>query len=146
MNSTNVTDPGTFAGSIIGQIIAGVLLVAVLSAIAWFFTPFRWYWQNRRLKSLVIGRAFIFTFNPDGPKQKVMTFIEDGRIGEGRNDNESRWRLSRGRLEIFGADNQIYSRFRLDKKSGQLVHTNETDTRSIRGQYFTVTGQRAGRA
>ncbi|BBO16849.1 conserved hypothetical protein [Candidatus Brocadia pituitae] len=73
-----------------------------------------------------------------------MTFLENRRIGEGRNDNESRWRLSRGWLEIFGVDNQIYSRFKLDKESGQLVCTNDTDTRSIQGQSLAVMGQRAG--
>lgn len=144
MNPKKLTDPETFVGSIIGQIIAGVLLASMLVAIVWLFTPFRWHWQNRRLRSFVIGRTFIFTFNPYGPKRKVMTFLENRRIGEGRNDNESRWRLSRGWLEIFGVDNQIYSRFKLDKESGQLVCTNDTDTRSIQGQSLAVMGQRAG--
>jgi hypothetical protein len=145
MDSTKVNDTGTFTESIIGQIIARILLVPVFSFFTWLFTPFRWYSQNRHLRLLVIGRTFIFTFNPVGPKQKVMTFLEDGRIGEGRNNNESSWRLSRGCLEIFGVDNQIYSRFRFDKESGQLVHTNDAVTRSIRGQYFTVMGQRVER-
>jgi hypothetical protein len=130
-------DPGTALGSITGQIVATILAAAVLGMIAWLAGPLRWWVSARQLRTLLLGgRRFNFVFNPMTGQNKVLTFLENGDIGEGRNSNESTWRIKRGALEILASDGLVYSRFRHDASSGQLRHTNEAELRSIHGQYI----------
>lgn len=130
-------DPSTTVGSILINVVAGLLLAAILTGLAWVAGPLRWLMQNRRLNELLLSRrCFVFVFNPTAGQGKIVTFLENGDIGEGRNSNEYTWRVRKGRLEICAADGKLYSRFYHDKVSGYLRHTNDTDTRSIHGQYF----------
>lgn len=130
-------DPSTPLGSIAVNVIAGLVVAVLLAGLAWVAGPLKWFIQNRRLKELLLsGRRFVFVFNPTTEKAKLVTFEADGKVGEGRNENEHTWKIAKGALEIFAADGKIYSRFRHDKASGHLKHTNDTDTRSIHGQYF----------
>jgi len=113
------------------------MLAAVLGVLGWSVGPLRWIVQNRRLRQLLLGgRRFVFVFNPTMGQRKIVTFLANGDIGEGRNNNEHTWRVRKGRLEIFALDGRLYSRFYYDKVSGRLKHTNDTDTRSIHGQYL----------
>jgi hypothetical protein len=73
---------------------------------------------------------------PSKNQSKIVTFLADGEIGEGKNDNENSWRIRRGTLEIFGINGKFYSSFRFDHKTGNLIHTNDTKSRSILNQYF----------
>lgn len=108
-----------------------------LAAFAWFLGPLKWVIQNHRLKRfLVPERQFRFVFNAPAQKAKVVTFLRSGEIGEGRNANECSWRVRRGKLEILAADGKVYSRFAHHQETGQLRHTNDTDTRSLPNQYF----------
>lgn len=130
-------DPSNALGSIAVNVAAGLVLAAILAALAWIAGPLRWLVQNKRLRELVRGgRRFVFVFNPTTQHGKIVTFLANGDIGEGRNVNEHTWQIRRGRLEIYAADGNIYSRFFHDKASGHLRHTNDTDTRSIHGQYL----------
>jgi hypothetical protein len=93
--------------------------------------------RGRSLRELVLnGRRFMFVFNPLSNYSKVITFLPDHSVGEGRNDNEDTWRIRRGCLEILASDGKVYSRFRHDTGTGQLMHTNDPDLRSIHGQYM----------
>lgn len=131
-------DPSTPVGAIVSGVLATVIATGVLAVLAWFAGPLRWLIQNRALHRLISGeRRFHFTFNPNTGQSKALTFLRSGEIGQGRNDNEHTWRIRRGLLEIFASDGGIYSRFRHDKQSGQLKHTNDADLRSIHGQYLT---------
>ncbi len=142
-NNVPILDPSSPAGAIIFPVIAGVALVVVLGAAGWLLGPIRWIRENRRLRRLLVpNRRFRMIFNPTGPQNKFVTFEANGQIGEGSNPNESSWRIKRGRLEIFSSDGGIYSRFRHDRQTGRLVHTNDDDCRSILGQYFEPQWQR----
>ena len=129
-------NPSTAAGSVILNIIATVGAVAVLGLIGWLSGQLRWLVLGYRLKRILSGRHFVFVFNPIELKRKVVTFLPNGEIGEGNNRNEHAWRIRRGKLEILALDGNIYSCFAQDKNTGRLNHTNDSDTRSIHGQYF----------
>jgi hypothetical protein len=124
-------------GSILSDVVAAVATAGVLAILAWFAGPLKWIVLNRRLKQLILnGRRFLFVFNPVTTQSKIVTFLPNGEIGEGRNQNEHTWRIRRGSLEILSSDSKVYSRFSHDKPSGHLKHTNDPDSDSIHGQYF----------
>ena len=127
----------TLVQDIISGSLAAVLGALLLAGLAWLAGPLRWWAQNRAMHKLIGGgRRFRFVFNPDTQASKELTFLPDGSIGEGKNNQESSWRIRRGRVEIFAADGKVYSRFRHDRGSGLLRHTNDPDLRSIHGQYL----------
>jgi len=93
-----------------------------------------------RILKLLYGNRFRLTFNPEAGGSKVITFRDDGLIGEGRNGNEYTWRLSDGRLEIVEQSGDVHSRFVLLPDGKSFHHTNEPPpiTKSIRGQYIRL--------
>ncbi|MDD3816229.1 MAG: hypothetical protein PHZ02_16475 [Desulfocapsaceae bacterium] len=132
-----IFDPNTWLGSISGQVVAGILTTALLFVCGIAAWPLRWWRNSRKLQKLLLsGRKLTFVFNSEAGKTKIVTFLPDGKIGEGSNENEYSWRIKHGQLEIFASDGSLYSRFKLDGKTGRLCHTNDTDTKSILGQYF----------
>jgi hypothetical protein len=127
----------TIFQDVISGAAATIAATAILALFAWLAGPLRWWFENRAMRRLVGGnRRFHFTFNPETRAGKDLTFQPDGSIGEGRNNQEHSWRIRRGRVEIFAADGKVYSRFRHDRGSGLLRHTNDPDLRSIHGQYL----------
>ena len=86
------------------------------------------------MRDLLLGGTFKFVFNPAGGQSKPLSFLQNGEIGKGRNDNENRWRIVDGRLEILNSDGGVYSRFVLLDNNEFLHHTDDPDTRSLRGQ------------
>lgn len=93
---------------------------------------------ERQLRETILRRRFRFVFNPKTGQNKVLTFLPDGKIGEGSNSNEAKWRIQNGRLEIYNGQDELYSRFILLGNLNTLHHTNDPDTKSIKGQYMTV--------
>jgi len=81
--------------------------------------------------------TYTFVYNPKTGRAKTLTFKAGGYIGEGRNDNEHRWRVSRGRLELLNSKLEVYSRFYLLPDGRSFHHTNDDDVPSIKGQYMT---------
>ncbi|WP_416899250.1 MAG: hypothetical protein ACMVY4_05905 [Minwuia sp.] len=75
-------------------------------------------------------------FNPKNNKSKIISFENDGLIGDGRNENENTWRVKNGFLEIFGEDKKIFSRFLKMKNDNQFVAIQNNDTRNIDGQFI----------
>ena len=134
---TSPLDPSTPLGSVILNILASIGFVTIVAVVGWITGPIRWWMAGKTLRQILLsGRRFIFVFNPANSKSKVVTFLPNGEIGEGRNSNEDSWRIRRGKLEILAFDGKIYSRFVQDKKTGRIVHTNDSDTRSIHGQFI----------
>lgn len=131
-------DPNTPLGAIVIQVVVAAVLTGGAAICAWLFGPIRWWRDGRMIRRMILsGRYFRFVYRPGEDKSKPVTFLADGQIGEGQNSNENTWRTRRGRLEIFAGDGGIYSRFRFDPASGNLVHTNDPDCgRSAFGQYF----------
>ncbi|MCP3396226.1 hypothetical protein [Bradyrhizobium sp. CCGB20] len=84
---------------------------------------------------VAIKNKYQLTFNPTTGRSKLVTFLPNGEVGEGRNDNEHTWRVLNGRLEFVARDGHVYSRFFL-LPDGTFHHTNDKDTRSIIGQFM----------
>ncbi|MGA2324421.1 MAG: hypothetical protein ABSG22_11300 [Sedimentisphaerales bacterium] len=132
-----VIDPSTMTSEIIVGIIITLVSTGIIAFLVWSFGPLKWFIQSRRLqKILTSGRHFTFVFNPEAQKSKPVTFLPNGQIGEGRNSNEHTWRIRLGKLEIIAFDSKVYSRFVYNPKTGKIEHTNDSDTRSVLGQYF----------
>jgi hypothetical protein len=85
----------------------------------------------------VKSTTYKFVYNPKTGQSKTLTFKAGGYIGEGRNAQESRWRVAGGRLEILNDKNEVYSRFFLLPDGRTLHHTNDPETQSIKGQLLT---------
>lgn len=112
----------------------GALLLSAGALLAW---PFRWWVQGRSIRHLIANeRRFNFVFNPASGIAKEITFLANGTVGQGRNQNEYMWRIRRGALEILASGGKVYSRFRHDRTHGTLKHTNDPELRSIPGQYM----------
>ena len=92
--------------------------------------------QNTDLERTLLRTRYKFVFNPALDRSKIITFLPNGMIGEGRNNNETTWQLSNDKVEIFDGSGKLYSRFGFLNDGRSLHHTNEPDTRSIRGQYM----------
>lgn len=77
-------------------------------------------------------------FNPEKgrPASKIMMFGPSGAILEGKNDNENSWRVEGERLELVQSDGKVHSRFYFNPNANIFIHTNDEDTRSIKGQYL----------
>ncbi len=134
---SKLLDPGSFPGALFSQVVAGLLLVAVIAVLGWVFGPFKWFWRSTALRKLIFGRReFILVYNPHSGASKTVVFFDNGQIGAGRNDNEATWRVRRGCLEFLADDGKVYSRFRLDKATGRLACTNDPDLRSLFDQYL----------
>lgn len=93
---------------------------------------------ENRIRKIILNNSFKFVFNPMNGQCKTLTFRADGSIGAGQNQNESRWRIVNGRLEILNSDSDVYSRFILLNDGKSFHHTNDPDTKSIKGQYMTI--------
>ncbi|HEG44187.1 MAG TPA: hypothetical protein ENH94_09085 [Phycisphaerales bacterium] len=136
-------DPSTATGALILNILAGIGLAATLAIFSWFLGPLKWPIQSRRIRKIILrNRGFLFFFNPEGNQKKIITFLANGQIDEGRNNNENTWQIKRGRLEILAVDGEIYSRFKYEQDTGKLIHTNDPDTRSVHGQFFVPQWER----
>jgi hypothetical protein len=68
---------------------------------------------------------------------KDITFENEDTIGLGLNNNENKWRVRNGLLEIIDSKDRIFSRFAYDKSKKAFIHTNDSDTLSIKGQTLT---------
>jgi hypothetical protein len=99
------------------------------------------------LNALLEQGEWELVFNPSKKNRgvKPISFSPDGAVGAGRNDNEHFWRVKEGTLEIINNDGRIYSRFRYDNASDQLLHTNDEDTISIRSQIIRRRGEAAAK-
>lgn len=120
----------------ISILLAGVVIFCWTTIFSILFRFGKWIFRAGSIKKLLMSdRAFRLYFNPATGASKVIRFCEGGIVGGG-NHNEHRWRLHRGRLELLASDGQIFSRFRLDPKDGQLKRTDDPDCRSKPGQYI----------
>jgi hypothetical protein len=91
--------------------------------------------EARALSAMLPSGIWSLNFNPAVPNgKKSITFNESGEIGEGRNNNETKWRIQNGLLEILDSDGNVFSRFKYDSEKKRFEHTNDPDTLSIRSQ------------
>jgi hypothetical protein len=88
------------------------------------------------ITSAILSTEYKFVFNPLNNRSKTLSFLRDGSIGQGRNNNEASWRVTNGKLEILNSEGELYSRFALQPDGLSLQHTNDLDTQSIKGQFL----------
>jgi hypothetical protein len=103
--------------------------------------------KDYELSELLKSKTWILVFDPARKgARKEITFEPDGFVGKGRNENEYRWQVRNGLLEIFDRNANTFSRFSYSERGGEFVHTNDDDTKSIRSQriYPAPTKSRAG--
>jgi len=132
-----MSEESNMTSTIITNVLSGLALSAVLILIGWITGPFKWIYQSRNLKKIIYkDQGFTFVYNPESKANKNMIFGKNGMILEGENHHEKSWRIRKGKLELLDFENKVYSRFSFDKKSGNLNHTNDPDTESIRSQYL----------
>jgi hypothetical protein len=91
---------------------------------------------EHRLRNLLLSGKFTFVYNPDTGDSKYLTFLPNGDIGDGRNENEHLWRIADSRLEILNNKGVVYSRFVLLDDNTSLHNTNDPHTPSVLGQYM----------
>ncbi len=80
----------------------------------------------------IIERALLNTiyklfFRDD--RAKIVRFLPDGDIADGKNNNEHSWRIVKGRLELLNSNGGIHSRFRFDPSSTQFFIERSPDTK-----------------
>jgi hypothetical protein len=116
-------------------LIGAIVFFFFSSAVAWRYLRSWTRRKNLSLAKLLSAEPWVLVFNPQAPGGwKKISFEPDGTIGEGRNDNESRWRIQEGFLELLNSSGQIFSRFSYDKLEKIFNHTNDPDTLSLRNQ------------
>ena len=117
-------------------------LVSRIFALACLIVSLWWVFQYQNpvrakpsdLSRLLISRRWVLVWNP--PHQsKPITFLQDGTVGEGQNQNEHLWRVWNGKLELIQEDGRVHSRFAFNQRTTSFIHTNDPDTLSIKGQY-----------
>ncbi len=94
--------------------------------------------SDNEISDAVRQRPYRLQFNPKKGRDgsKIIMFGPNGKILEGSNHNESSWRAHNGRLELLNSDGKVFSRFKFDLSTKLFLHTNESDTLSIKGQYL----------
>jgi hypothetical protein len=91
--------------------------------------------DEQSLIEILPKRKWTLNFNPlQTNGQKDLSFNTDGTIGDGRNQNEDRWRVRGNYLELLNPSGQVFSRFVFDKATESFEHTNDEDTLSLRNQ------------
>jgi hypothetical protein len=99
-------------------------------------------WLNtsgEELKQLLLKNKFRLFFDPrvsGMSKTKIIRFGKEGQVSEGQNRNENSWRMDRHFLEFLNSKGQVYSRFYYSTIDRKFYHTNDPDTRSVKGQYM----------
>jgi hypothetical protein len=93
--------------------------------------------QSSSIKSLLKNRELILYYSGDKSEQnKTITFLSNGYIGDGKNQNENYWKVSFGTLKILSSNRKLFSKFRWDKEKGQLMHVNDPRLPSVMGQFI----------
>jgi hypothetical protein len=121
----------------IAQLLLKVCSLSCLVASLW------WIYQYQRpaqakpedWAELLCSRRWLLVFNPPS-RSKTITFLPSGAVGDGQNKNEYSWRVVAGKLELVQADGRVHSRFVFNQRTTSFLHTNDSDTASIRSQFI----------
>jgi len=91
--------------------------------------------EDDALVNLLRSKTWILNYNPAVKgKEKQIEFKDNDEFGIGKNNNECKWRVRDGLLEILNNEGRVFSRFSYDKGQQQFIHTNDPDTLSIKSQ------------
>lgn len=83
----------------------------------------------------LLMRGWWLHYNPKNQSgKKELTFNARGTFDAGGNDNEFRWQMKNGFLEIYRKSNVLQNRFRYDAATGRFICTNDLDAEGYRDQ------------
>lgn len=95
--------------------------------------------QNQYIEDIIRGAIscskFRLFFNPNDAghtKNKVMHFGLNGEILEGKNKNESSWKIFNNFLELIDSKDNVHSRFLYDPKQRRFSQENDPESGSMR--------------
>jgi hypothetical protein len=81
--------------------------------------------------------GWILNFNPAlATGRKLISFNSDGKIGEGRNQNEWTWSMVGDELEIRRQNGDLQNRFRFDPHGTKFISTNHPAAKGIKDQFI----------
>jgi len=96
-----------------------------------------------RLKGMILAGPYRLFFNPARglPGSKVVRFGQNGKILEGRNNNESSWRIAGDFLEFLDSEGAVFSRFWYNPEEKRFNLVNDPESAVIKkfhspGQYM----------
>jgi hypothetical protein len=95
--------------------------------------------EDAKILRLLQDNSWILAFSPGAPPnigQKAISFKRDGAIGDGKNDNENKWRVVDGYLELLNKEEKIFNRFKYDESSRRFESTHDNDTVHKAYQYI----------
>lgn len=138
----------TFAAGVVGAALSNAISYCLLRASTWARASMiaqkiagmtlRDVDRSAITSELLTANKWILIFDPESGRSKKISFMPDGAIGAGRNKNEDSWKIVDGDLEITNNKREVFSRFRYDNRLDALVHTDDPDTLSIRGQVIAL--------
>jgi hypothetical protein len=93
--------------------------------------------RSRTIKDRLFENGWKLNFNPRlAQGTKPISFKKDGTIGDGQNNNESRWRWDGDALELIRADGSVHNRFEYDPDTDRFISNQPSAVHSIRGQFI----------
>jgi len=78
-------------------------------------------------RKMLCDRPWILVFDPIAKKAKQMTFLPNGIVGQGRNQNEYRWQITQGMLELLRKDGRLQNRFAYLEAAHEFHSTDDAD-------------------
>jgi hypothetical protein len=88
------------------------------------------------LRRQLLRSKWRFHFNPQTGATKILSFNRDGTIGEGGNNNETRWIVKEGFLDIIRANGDLQNRFRYHATTRRFTSTDDPKAKGIKGQFL----------
>jgi len=126
----------TFIGAEAAKTVITITTAAIVGGVVWLATL---RWCSTKLRALLSNQHRSFNLHYRGDEKddhtKSIHFMPDGKIDK-PNGNEDFWRVRWGTLEILTSGHKVFSRFRWDKKTGRLIHTNAPTLHSAMGQFI----------
>jgi hypothetical protein len=99
--------------------------------------------HSRVMGRMLLNNSWTLVYDPErfeatsGARgSKPMMFDADGLILDGANQNEAAWRIKGDFLEFLNEAGNVHSRFRFRLETRDFIHTDEADTKAIKGQYM----------
>lgn len=91
---------------------------------------------NASVPSLLKNHRWILYHNPKLGRKKEISFLDNGQIGEGGNQNETVWSLRGDELIIHRQNGDLQNRFKYDPSSHKFVCIKDTNAKGLEDQYI----------
>ncbi len=102
--------------------------------------------DEKVISDALLGYSYRLFFNPKVPglsKTKIIRFGPEGRIVEGRNDNEAMWRIRNKKLELIDSNGRVHSCFRYNPVDKSFLQEYDPESGTVKkhgisGQYMIL--------